>query len=69
VETDGSSSALVRRAWLVAVGREPTLAEKALAEEFLAAQRSQYAGADGSARALADLCQMLLASNAFLYLE
>ena len=39
-------------------------------EEFLADQRAVYAKEkDADARAWADLCQMVLASNAFLYVE
>jgi hypothetical protein len=68
-ETDGSSLELVRRAWEVAIGRLPTAAEEAIGCEFLAEQSQQYSGGDAGTLALADFCQMLLASNAFLYLE
>ncbi len=68
-ETDGTPAELVKRAWRVAIGRDPQPAEQALALEFLEAQRTQYTGADAVSRSLADFCQMLLASNAFLYVE
>ncbi|MDB5336818.1 MAG: Protein of unknown function (DUF1553)/Protein of unknown function (DUF1549)/Planctomycete [Planctomycetaceae bacterium] len=68
-ETDGSPAELVRRAWRVAIGRDPLPAEQTLALEFLEGQRTQYTGPDAAIRALADFCQMLLASNSFLYLE
>ena len=68
-ETDGSTAELVRRAWRVAIGRSPSSTEAAVAAEFIDSQRKQYQG-DAAARwAVADFCQMLLASNAFLYVE
>ena len=67
-ETDGSPSAVVRLAWRMSVGRLPTPSEEMISLQFLATQREQYA-ADAAMWALADFCQMLLASNAFLYLE
>lgn len=69
-ETGGSkSSDRVRQAWRIAIGHDPTPAENALGVEFLATQQAQYSGTDAAERALADFCQMLLASNWFLYLE
>ena len=68
-ESDGSPLALVQLAWRMATAREPTAAERSLALEFLAEQRKQYDDEEASVWALADFCQMLLASNAFLYLE
>jgi hypothetical protein len=51
-------------------GREPSPDERTACEKFLAAQRSAYMKEkDAEDRAWADLCQMLLASNAFLYVE
>jgi hypothetical protein len=57
-------------AFRLAWGR-PALAEEAAAcERFLASQRQVYAKEkDPDERAWADLCQMILASNAFLYVE
>jgi hypothetical protein len=68
-ETDGSTTELVRRAWRIAVGRRPTDKEAAVAAEFIETQRSQYADNDSALWSVADFCQMLLASNAFLYVE
>ncbi|MFO0846262.1 MAG: DUF1549 and DUF1553 domain-containing protein [Gemmataceae bacterium] len=50
--------------------RPPLGEELAACKEFLNNQRAQYAREKGGDdRAWADLCQMLLASNAFLYVE
>ena len=50
--------------------RVPTDAERAACAKFLAAQRAVYAKEkDAEIRTWMDLCQMLLASNAFLYVE
>ncbi|MFO0871104.1 MAG: PSD1 and planctomycete cytochrome C domain-containing protein [Pirellulales bacterium] len=68
-ETDGAPRQLVRRAWRIAIGRDPTEKEAAVAEEFLETQRAHYAGDNAARWAVADFCQMLLASNAFLYVE
>ncbi|HEX5271304.1 MAG TPA: DUF1549 and DUF1553 domain-containing protein, partial [Gemmataceae bacterium] len=57
-------------AFRLAGGREPMAEEVAAARRFLAAQARVYAGHEGAeARTWADLCQMILASNAFLYVE
>ncbi len=57
-------------AFRLACGREPVAEEVAAARRFLAAQARAYAGQEGAeARTWADLCQMILASNAFLYVE
>jgi hypothetical protein len=68
-ESDGAPTSLVHHAWQVAVAREPSPEEEALALEFLSGQQAQYSGADAATWALADFCQMLLSSNAFLYCE
>ena len=48
----------------------PLADERRACEKFLVAQREVYAKEkDGADRAWADLCQMLLASNAYLYVE
>ena len=58
------------RAFLLAVSRPPAAAEREAAEKFLAAQRANYAQrADAARQAWTDFCQMLLAGNAFLYVE
>ena len=68
-ETDGTDAALIQRAWLLAVARAPTATEQQVSAEFLAGQRAQYTGEQAGEWGLADFCQMLLASNSFLYLE
>ena len=68
-ETDGMPRQLVRRAWRIATGRDPTDKEAAVAEEFLDAQQALYSGDSARRWAVADFCQMLLASSAFLYVE
>ncbi len=63
-------ASLVREAFLLALGRSATATELAAAETFYAAQPAAYPdAADAKHRARRDLCQMLLASNAFLYVE
>jgi hypothetical protein len=57
-------------AFRLTTGREPLANERTACEKFLDAQRVVYAKEkDPADRAWADLCQMLLASNAFLYVE
>ena len=68
-ETDGTDAALIQQAWLLAVARAPTASEQKVSAEFLAGQRAQYTGDKAAEWGLADFCQMLLASNSFLYLE
>ncbi|OWK37501.1 hypothetical protein FRUB_06621 [Fimbriiglobus ruber] len=60
----------MRLAFRLVYGRPPLDAEAAAGEKFLTAQRTAYANDKaGGERAWADVCQMLLASNAFLYVE
>ncbi len=62
----------VDRAYLLAFGRKPDAVEKADAIGFLGAQSSARAASgeeDAEIRSLADLCQVLMASNEFLYVE
>ncbi len=62
--------ARLERAWLIAFARAPSEAQRQSALAFVERQTVQYAAAeDADARAWADLCQMLLASSAFLYIE
>ena len=69
-EAGAESPARVDRAFLLTLGRQPTQAETQSALEFVHSQREHYAArADGEQMAWVDFCQMLLASNAFLYLE
>ncbi len=60
----------VRRAIVEAFGRQPTPVEQRASLQFLREQTTAYhAAKSGSARAWDDFCQMLLASNAFMYVE
>jgi Protein of unknown function (DUF1553) len=64
--------ACIERAFLLAIGRPPAPDERAAACRFVATQPSRYPGLAESERrhhAMADFCQMLLASNAFLYVD
>jgi Protein of unknown function (DUF1553) len=57
-------------AFRLTTAREPLRDERKACEKFLDVQRAVYAKEkEASDRAWADLCQMLLASNAFLYVE
>jgi hypothetical protein len=57
-------------AFRLACGRPPREEERAVCESFLTKQAAVYASQkDAGPRAWADLCQMLFASNAFLYVE
>src|SRR5262249_20535027 len=57
-------------AFTMTCGRAPGMDERSACEKFLSAQRSVYAKEkEPDGRAWADLCQMLLAGNAFLYVE
>jgi hypothetical protein len=84
-EAPGDEAAQVRRAWALLYAGEPTEAELASAAQFLAEQRQAFearrptdpaAAAAGTAsgeqpqsQALASLCQALLSSNRFLYVD
>ena len=60
------------RAFLLVVGRAPTGAERNAAGRFLLKQPARYPGIDAAEalrRSFVDFCQMLLCSNAFLYVE
>jgi hypothetical protein len=57
-------------AFTLVCGRPPLADERGACEKFLGVQRSVYAKEKGADERLwNDLCQMLLASNAFLYVE
>jgi hypothetical protein len=65
-DTDSRLALAFRLAW----GRPGSSAEQSAAHRFLQSQQSVYATQkDAAGRAWIDLCQMLLASNAFLYVE
>lgn len=60
----------VRRAFELAIAREPTPAEMDAAMEFIQKQKRHYVRRkDAVLRTWTDFCQSLLASNAFLYLR
>jgi hypothetical protein len=62
----------IDRAFLLVAGRFPTPAERNAAGRFLREQPARYPDLDAAAagrRSWADFCQMLLASDAFLYVE
>jgi hypothetical protein len=62
----------IDRVFLLTVGRMPDDPEREAARRFLEIQPARYAGvetAEAKRRAWTDFCQMVLASNAFLYLE
>jgi mono/diheme cytochrome c family protein len=62
--------ARVRLAFTLCTAREPDSADRTAAVAFLEEQREFHApAADAPRRALVDLCQILFASNAFLYLD
>jgi hypothetical protein len=81
VETEAGSD-LPGRAIQLALSRAPSAAETSALESFLASQSSRYAESidqkskqpvvdrsHARQRALADLCQMLLGSNEFAYVD
>lgn len=69
-EAGPETEARVARAFLLALGRPAEAGQISASREFVETQRGHYAGtADADTRAWADFCQMLLASNAFLYVE
>jgi len=53
----------------IACGRQPRADERAACHRFLATRRALPADSDGERQTWTDLCQMLFASNAFLYVE
>jgi hypothetical protein len=62
--------ARVTLAFRLACGRDPHAGERTAAVPFLAAQQALYnREKDAERRAWTDFCQMVLASNAFLYVE
>jgi hypothetical protein len=56
-------------AFLLAVGRAPEAEERRAAERFFEAQLRAYPEPEAERRALADFCQTIFASNAFLYVD
>jgi hypothetical protein len=69
-EAGANVNARIERAFVLVAGRKPEAGEVKLAQKFLSAQQAIYSEAPlAEERAWADLCQSLLASNAFLYLQ
>jgi hypothetical protein len=67
---EDTTESRVTLGFLLAVGRAPFPAERQATMEFLQAQRKLYAEKDNAEELCwNDLCQMLMASNAFLYVE
>ena len=73
LQTEGNEDndeKIIWRAFLLTAGRKPNEVEQAACAEFCEKQRKVYSNEmDGEFRALTDLCQLLLASNLFLYIE
>lgn len=74
VEVGDRSDAQVNRAWQLVIGRLPTEAQRDSALSFLEDIESEIGGVEADAqdtrqKALTQLCQALVASNAFLYVE
>jgi hypothetical protein len=70
IATAADDEARVRLAFSLCTSREPDAADHAAAVAFVREQRELHAPAtDVSRRALEDFCQILFASNAFLYLD
>jgi hypothetical protein len=69
-EAGQSTEPRITTSFRLACGRDPGSEERAAAERFLAAQQKLYKEyKDGNDGAWVDYCQMVLASNAFLYVE
>jgi hypothetical protein len=69
-EREKTSTAALQFAFELAYDRPPTAAELSAAKNFLHEQETAYAGkSDATEQIWTDLCQMLLASNAFLYVD
>ena len=70
VQADADVVARVERAFRLAFGRPPHADEMAVARDFLDQQLNEYSNKpDAEYKTWVDFCQMLLASNAFLYVE
>ena len=64
--------ARITRAFRLVVGRQPSREERDATRRFLGTQPARYPGLatpEASRRTWADFCQMLLASDSFLYIE
>ncbi len=69
-DADAEAGPRAELAFQLACGRLPQPEERAATERFLSAQRRLYPPEpEGEVQTWTDLCQMILASNAFLYVE
>jgi Protein of unknown function (DUF1553) len=69
-DAGGDVSKQARRAWELAFGRAPSPEDHTDATTYLTEQtKALPAGSDAPEKALASLCQALLGSNPFLYIE
>ncbi|HEV3023877.1 MAG TPA: DUF1553 domain-containing protein, partial [Pirellulales bacterium] len=69
-EAPDTADARIDLAFLLVAGRPPDDAERTASHRFLAAQAANYPDRDDTVgQVWADFCQMLPASNAFLYIE
>ncbi len=68
LDDEVSDQALIDAVWRIAFGREPSAIELQLASEHLATQRQQFTDA-AEMRAWESLCQVVLISNEFLYVD
>jgi hypothetical protein len=69
-EAGATHEARIAHAFLLAITRGPTEVEMRAALDFVKAQRDVYASkAEAELNAWSDFCQMILASNSFLYVE
>jgi len=69
-EAGGDPDKRTERAFRLAYGRKPQQKELDLTKRFLAAQCQIWSKEkDGEQRAWIDFCQMVLASNSFIYVE
>lgn len=69
---DGSPASRVERAYMLAFSRPPSGGEVERCREFVDAQRERHAEAgvaNPESAAWTDLCQLLLASNGFVYVD
>jgi hypothetical protein len=66
---DTKLEAALRAAYKTALAREPSAAELTDGIAFVEEQMTTYSGADRRERALADLCQVLMCLNEFVYVD
>jgi len=70
IEAGADDGTRIRRAFLLACGREPDAVKRDSYTRFLERQRRVYSEeSDREVRVWTDLCQSLFGLNTFLYLE